>query len=347
MKVGLVGLGYWGSKILRNLVTMLGPASVVGVDDNPLRIESARRQCPGLATADSIDVLLDDPGVEAVLLATPVETHAALAERVLMANRHVFIEKPMALCTTDAERLASLAQDRGLALVVGHTFLFSPRVKMLHDLLHAGDLGRIHYMTSDRLNLGLHRSDANVIWDLAPHDLSILCHLMDEFPVSVHASAQSVLRDGIPDVAFITLTFPSGAIASVNVSWLAPRKVRNTVVVGDRGMIVYDDTQADEPIKIFDRGVETPDSPDFGENQLTYRYGATVAPHVSADEPLAIELRHFLECVQRNEPTGRDAWFGVEIVRILEAADRSWRLGGIPVPVRAEHAEVLAPSLVA
>lgn len=333
MTVALVGLGYWGAKLLRNLTVMLGPEGVLGVDRDPQRREAAAKQHPQLALAASVDEALAHDDVDSVVLATPLESHARLARQALHAGRHVLVEKPLAGSVSDALEMCQLAEDRGLNLMVGHTFLFSPRVRRVAESVHQGQLGRVHYTTSSRLALGLYRRDANVIWDLAPHDFSIVCHLLREFPVEVQTAARSLSPDGLPDVAFVNLTFPSGAIAAVAVSWIAPRKVRNTLVVGERGMIVYDDTEPDEPVKIYDRGVETVESDDFGEHQLTYRYGDTISPHVSAQEPLALELEHFFSCNRSGESCLSDGWFGLEIVRVLDAADRSWRAGGRPMTV--------------
>lgn len=333
MKVALVGLGYWGSKLLRNLEALTGPNELLAIDADLERLLAVSSAHPQVACAASMEAALSDDDVRAVLIATPLETHASLAREALNAGRHVFVEKPLAGCSADAVELAVLAERRKLTLMVGHTFLFSPRVERVAAFLRTGRMGQLHYVISSRLNLGLHRSDANVIWDLAPHDFSILFHLLEEAPVVAQTMAQSVVRPGIPDVAFINLTFPSGVIAHVTVSWLAPRKERKTVLVGQRHMTVYDDTDGDEPIKIYDKGVELPESSDFGENQLTYRYGDMVAPHVPAHEPLAVELAHFLACVEDGKRCLSDGWFGVQVVRALEAAERSWRQGGVPVEI--------------
>jgi predicted dehydrogenase len=243
------------------------------------------------------------------------------------------VEKPLTTSTDEAAGLADLADRRGLQLMVGHTFLFSPRVRWIANRLSEGGVGRVHYVASSRLNLGQHRSDANVIWDLAPHDFSIILHLLDEMPVTVQTSARSVVRDGMPEVAFIDLTFPSGVIASVAVSWLAPRKVRNMVIVGDESMVVYDDTEPDEPVKVYDKGVELEESADFGAHQLTYRYGDTIAPHIPVTEPLAEQVAHFVRCITSGDRPISDGWFGTRVVAALEAADRSWRDGGRPASV--------------
>ncbi len=333
MKVALVGLGYWGEKILRNLATLVGPRRVVGVDIRKDRLDQFRDVYPGMSFVTSFDAALDDEAVRAVVVATPVESHANLARRALAAGRHVLVEKPLAATSADARDVVKLAVEDQLTLMVGHTFLFSPRVEVMTEAIRAGHVGRINYVTTSRLNLGLYRSDINVIWDLAPHDFSIIFHVLEEFPILVQTTAQSSVRAEVPDVAFISMRFPSGGIASVTVSWRAPRKVRSAVIVGERGMIVYDDTQPDEPVKIYDRGIITTESADFGEHQLTYRYGSTVAPHVSPSEPLFLELKHFLSCAESSRSCRSDGRFGLEVVRALEAADRSWRLGGVPVGI--------------
>ena len=331
--VAVVGLGYWGPKLLRNLVTMLGPTRVVAVEARADRRREHAAGFPGVQFEEHYDEVLADPRVEAVVVATPVETHGLLARQALDAGKHVLVEKPVAGSSDEARQLAELADEKDLVLMVGHTFLFSPRVEAIRNLIDSGEMGTLQYVTSSRLNLGIHRPDANVIWDLAPHDFSIVFHLLGEFPVTLHAMAQGVVRPELPDVAFINMTFPSGAMASVSVSWLAPRKVRNTTLVGERSMVIYDDTQADEPVKIYDKGVIIPDSASFGENQLTYRTGSTVAPNISAAEPLMLELQHFLDCTTRGGAVRSDGWFGLEVVRALEAADCSWRAGGVPVDV--------------
>ncbi len=335
MKVALVGLGYWGPKLVRNLVASPEVEDLVVIDRDVDRLAATCRQFPSVIPQLRLEDALDDPEVEAVFVATPVETHAELARKSLESGRHVLVEKPLAGSASDAVELARLADSLGLRLMVGHTFLFSPRLECIADYLARGALGRVHYVTSARLNLGLHRADANVIWDLAPHDFSMLFYLLGEFPDTVQTAARGAGRPDLPDVAFINLTFPSGAIASVAVSWLAPRKVRNMVIVGEQQMIVYDDTNSDEPVKIYDQGVVLAESDSFGENQLTYRYGDTIAPHVVATEPLGREIAHFLDRLRDDEPMRSDSWFGVGIVEALSAAHQSWELGGERVEVRS------------
>ena len=263
------------------------------------------------------------------MIATPVASHAPLTTTALRGGRAVLVEKPLAGTAAEARELAELADELDLTLMVGHTFLFSPRLDVIRGYIQDGTLGPIHYATMSRFALGPYRSDVNVIWDLAPHDFSILSYLLGEFPTTVRTSGRSITRPGEPDVAFITLEFPSDVVAEVSVSWLAPRKVRNTIIVGDARMLVYDDMDADEPIKLHDKRFVLPEGDSFGEHQLTYRTGDTVAPYVSAQEPLANQLTHFLQCL-RGTPCRSDGWFGAGIVEVLEAADASYRLGGVP-----------------
>lgn len=332
MKLALVGLGYWGGKVLRNMVALLGADNVVAVDQSDALVDWAHVSYPGLVCRSSLEEALEDPDVRGVVVATPVASHAPLTALALRSGRAVLVEKPLAGNAAEARELAELADDLGLPLMVGHTFLFSPRLELIHRYVADGTLGPIHYATMARFALGPYRSDVNVIWDLAPHDFSILCHLLGEFPTTVRTSGRSITRPGSPDVAFMTLQFPSDVVAEVSVSWLAPRKVRSTIIVGESRMLVYDDMDADEPIKVHDKRFVLPEGDGFGAHQLTYRTGDTIAPYVSAQEPLSNQLRHFTECID-GAPCRSDGWFGVGIVEALEAADGSYRNGGSPVAV--------------
>lgn len=333
MRVELAGLGYWGAKLLRNLVSIVGVDGVVAVDLDPELRRRAEKSFPGLQTSPSHTEALQDDRVLASFIATPAGTHARLALEAIDAGRHVFVEKPLTSSVADAQKVVSRARRRGVLLMTGHTFLFSPAIERIVKYLEEGEVGRIHYIASSRLNLGLYREDANVVWDLAPHDFSIICRLMDDFPVLAQTAARAIVRPGIPDVAFVNLTFPSGAIASVSLSWLAPRKTRSTVIVADSKMICFDESHVDEPVKVYDRGVVVNESPEFAANSMTYRYGETVAPVISTEEPLAVELSHFLHCVRTGEPCRSDGEFGLRIVEVLAAADASWQCGGMPVAV--------------
>jgi len=335
VKFALVGNGYWGSKLLRNLVALVGGERVVVAEPSDARRAAAVASHPAIGTSRSLDEVLDDPDVGAVVLATPVTTHAELTEAALTAGRDVLVEKPLTASVATSRRLVAVAEAHGRVLMVGHTFLFSPRVQWIASYLHGGGADQIHYLTSSRLNLGIHRSDVNVIWDLAPHDFSVVFHLLGEFPVTIATSTRAIVHPGHPDTAFMNLTFPSGVIAEVAVSWLAPRKVRTLTLVADSGMLVYDDVDPEEPVKIHDRGVVIDDSADFGLHQLTYRYGDTRSPHIPVEEPLARQLAHFESAVRRRTTPISDGRFGHQVVAALEAADRSWRDGGTPAVVDA------------
>ena len=339
MKFAIVGMGYWGPNLLRNLVALVGGDRVVAIDRDTSRLATIATSYPSVECRASLELALRDPEVGAVIIATPVGTHGPLARRAIETGRHVLVEKPLASNSADAAGLVALAKRTGVSLMVGHTFLFSPRVERMAQFLRDGAAGRVQYVTSQRLNLGKHQPDVGVVWDLAPHDFSILFHLLDEFPQSIQTSGRAVVHRDVLDVAFMNLTFASGIVASVAVSWLSPRKVRNTVVVGGQRMLVYDDMDSEEPVKIYDKGVVMPDPENFGEHQLMYRYGDVLVPHIPAREPLAQELEHFIHCIETGAVCRSSGEFGLHIVEALEAAEQSWRLGGVPVAVKAtlEH----------
>jgi predicted dehydrogenase len=328
--IALIGLGYWGRKLLRNLVDVHGAEHVVIVDHDLDAVAAAARAHSGVHIAFDVDEALRDPSVMGVIIATPAIHHAPLALAALDAGKHVLVEKPMATSRADALAMLDLARQRERVLMVGHTFLFSPPVRLLRELIATGHLGAVHHLSSRRLNLGLVREDTNVIWDLAPHDFSIVVHLLGERPCLVQTAA----RNGIgntPEVAFINLTFPSGVVASVAVSWLAPRKVRDVTVVGSTRMAVFDDTSGEEPVRVFDRGILTEEGPGFADHQLTYRYGDIVSPYVAPNEPLRIQLQEFVAAMHGAAEPVSDGRLGLDIVTLLEAAERSWRENGVAV----------------
>jgi predicted dehydrogenase len=280
--------------------------------------------------------VLADATVEAIVLATPVSTHHELAAQALRAGKHVFVEKPLAASTAEALELIELAAANGLVLMPGHTFLYSPPVNLIHDLIASGDLGDIHFISTSRVNLGLHQSDTSVAWDLGPHDFSILRYWLDETPSYVSALSRCCVMPDTPDVAFINLEFPSGTIAHVELSWLAPSKLRRTTIVGSRKMVVYDDTSP-EPVRIFDSGATLPDPETFGEFTLSYRTGDIISPRVAVVEPLFAELADFCASIRSKSVPRSSAALGVEVVRIVEAVDQSLAQEGARVLV-APHA---------
>jgi predicted dehydrogenase len=266
--------------------------------------------------------VLADHQVDAVIIATPVDTHYDLAAQALEAGKHVFVEKPLASSSERADDLANMASDRGRILMCGHTFVYSPPVRAVKRMLEAGTLGDIYFISSSRVNLGLHQRDVSVIWDLGPHDFSILLYWLSEIPTSVRAIGRDSIVPGIADVAFISLTFASGIVANVELSWLAPSKLRRTVLVGSERMVIYDDG-ASEPVRLFDRGVVYRDPETFGEYHLSYRSGDILSPRIESHEPLGLELADFVGAIRAGEEMEFHTALARCVVRIVEAADQS------------------------
>jgi predicted dehydrogenase len=334
VRVGVVGLGYWGPQLVRNLVeAQFAELTWVCDERQEARAEIARRY-PSVRSASHVDELLGDSTLEAVLIATPIATHYELACRVLDAGKHAFVEKPLAASLREATDLIGRAESRGLVLMPGHTFLYSPPVQTIRELIDSGELGDIYFISSSRVNLGLHQSDASVIWDLGPHDFSILRYWTGEAPVSVSALSRSCIIPTTPDVAFINLEYASGVVAHVELSWLAPSKLRRTTIVGSQKMVVYDDTSI-EPVRVFDAGVDLPTPGSFGEYRLTYRTGDIVSPRVEVGEPLGLELRDFCAAIRTGSLPRSSAQVGLEVIRVVEAAEQSLANGGARVTVPA------------
>lgn len=331
MKVAVVGLGYWGPNHVRNLVSLESCTGVVAVDldlDKAKRVAAAHSS---ITPADELEVALADPDVEAVVLSTPVFTHGDLARRSLEAGKSVLVEKPLTTSSVEASQLLELAASKGLLITAGHTFLFSPPVVAVREMIAAGDLGELLYLQGSRVNLGIHHSDVSVLWDLAPHDLSILLDWVPERPSRVAASGRASVAGHPPDVAFLDVEFPSGFVANLHLSWLAPTKIRRMTLVGSRRMVVYEDTHPEEPVKVYDKGVDLPDPQSYGEYRLTYRTGDVVSPRIPVWEPLCRELQDFLDRVAAKEtPDAREDRV-VDIVRVIEAAEQSLARGGEPV----------------
>ena len=328
--IGVVGLGYWGPNLIRNL-SDLEVAEVRWICDlDQSRLEKYGRRYPSVSRTKDFADLLADPELEAVVIATPVSTHYPLALAALKAEKHVFIEKPLAPTVAQAVELAALATNRGLTLMPGHTFLYSPPVNMIRDLIAGGDLGDIYFISMSRVNLGLHQPDVSVAWDLGPHDFSILRYWLDETPSHLSAMSRSCILPTIPDIAFINLEYERGAIAHVELSWLAPSKLRRTTIVGSRKMVVYDDI-SNEPVRVFDSGVMLDAPQSFGEFQLSYRTGEIISPPVSPVEPLQIEMSDFCAAVRTGRPPRSSALVGVEVVRMIEAVDASLSSSGARV----------------
>jgi predicted dehydrogenase len=322
LRIAVVGLGYWGPNLVRNLHEVEEAEVAYACDLAEANLDKIRRRFPAVPLTTSYADVLGDDTVDAVAIATPVATHFALAGAALEAGKHVFIEKPLAASSEEAETLVATAAERELTLMPGHTFLYSPPVIAVKELIDRGELGEIYFISTSRVNLGLHQSDVSVIWDLGPHDFSILRYWLDDLPVAVSALTRSCIVPGVPDVAFVNMQFASGTIAHAELSWLAPSKLRRTAVVGSRKMVVYDDT-SNEPVRVFDSGVNLPDPQDFGQYKLSYRTGDIVSPAIPPVEPLASEMRDFCNAARTGAVPRSSAAIGLDVVRLVEAAEEA------------------------
>jgi predicted dehydrogenase len=334
VRIAVVGLGYWGPNLVRNINEFPGAEAVVVCDLRSDALETITRRYPAVRATTSFSEVLADDEVDAVVIATPVSRHHPMAAAALRAGKHVFVEKPLAASSREASDLIGLAERLGLVLMPGHTFLYSPPVMMIRKLIESGELGEIYFISTSRVNLGLHQPDVSVAWDLGPHDFSILRYWLGETPAYASALSRGCVIPTIPDVAFINLEFPSGTVAHVELSWLAPSKLRRTTVVGSRKMVVYDDTSA-EPVRVFDSGANVPNPETFGEYKLTYRTGDIVSPQVEVAEPLYREMEDFCAAIRTGSVPRSSSEVGLEVVRIIEAVDASLEANGSRVDVAA------------
>ncbi len=325
-------MGYWGPNLVRNLHELPEADVAFVCDTRPEALDKITVRYPTVERTLDFNGLLEDRELDAIVLATPVSSHYELAAQALRAGKHVFVEKPLATSAAEAQALSDLADELGLVLMPGHTFLYSPPVNMIRELIQSGDLGEIYSISTSRVNLGLHQSDVSVAWDLGPHDFSILRYWLDETPAYVTALSRGCIIPNTPDVAFINLEFPSRTIAHVELSWLAPSKLRRTTIIGALKMVVYDDASV-EPVRIFDSGVLLPDPETFGEYKLTYRTGDIVSPRVEATEPLLLEMVDFCQCIRTGGAPRSSQEIGTEVVRVIEAVDMSLGRGGARVEV--------------
>src|SRR6266545_2525575 len=297
VRVGVIGCGYWGPHLVRNLHDITDSELVAVSDVRPERLEYVGARYPGVRRfIDHQELLATD--VEAVVVASPIDTHYAIAREALLAGKHVLVEKPLATSVVEAAHLVALAYRQGRVLMTGHTFVYNPAVEELRRRVEAGDLGQIYYGDAARLNLGLFQRNVNVLWDLAPHDISILMHVLGQRPGVVSARGSTCVRAAVHDVCYLELHFSGGAAAHAHVSWLDPDKVRRLTLVGDRRMAVFDDVSSSAKLRIYDRGVECPVTDNYGEFELAYRHGEIVIPYIAWREPLRLECEHFLQCVR-------------------------------------------------
>ena len=332
ISVGIAGCGYWGPLLVRNFVNLPNCKVTAVCDANEARLKHVKGLYPSVTCVTDFNKLLSDFDLDAIVIATPVKSHFPLAKASLLAGKHTFIEKPMASSSAECEELINLAQARNLTLLVDHTFLYSAAVRKIVEIVEAGDIGDIRYINSRRLNLGLFQRDINVAWDLAPHDISIILHILGEFPVSVNCQGNAHVTPNIEDVTNMSLMFRHKRFATIQSSWLEPRKIREMTIVGSRRMIVYDDLQTHEKIKVYDVRVERPPHYDtFAEFQYSYHYGDSYIPHLHQEEPLKAVCQHFLECVETGVTPITSGRCGYEMVKILEAASASIKANGAPI----------------
>lgn len=328
IRIGVIGYGYWGPNIVRNFHTQEGSEVVQVADKNEKTEQRLQKAYPGIPfTTDPVQ-LLKSPKIDVVAVVTPVWTHYELAKAALENGKHVFVEKPFTCNAAQAVELIDLAERKNLQIMVDHTFLFTGAMRKIRQLVDQGELGDLYYYDSLRVNLGLFQHDVNVIWDLAPHDLSIMDHVIKEKPEAVVATGEKHLN-GVEDIAFITIYFPKKIIAHINVNWLSPVKVRTTLIGGEKKMLVWNDLEADEKIRIYDKGVSMSTHPsNLHQLLVSYRSGDMWAPQIEQIEALRAETAYFLKCIEENKKPFNDGIAGLRVVRMLEAADRSVRNRG-------------------
>lgn len=332
ISVGVVGCGYWGPNLIRNFRSLADCRLKSICDVSEDRLRHLQSLYPEVETETKFDKLLGDPNLDVIVVATSVKHHFPMAKAALLAGKHTFIEKPMASSLEQCEELCAIAKKQGLILMVGHTFLYSPAVRKIKELVDKGDVGEIRYISARRLNLGLFQKDINVAWDLAPHDISIILYIMGETPLRINCVGAAHVTPGIEDVTAMHLHFSEEKTATIQSSWLDPKKVREMTIVGSKRMIVYDDIVAQEKIKIFDVRVDRPPHYDtFAEFHYAYHYGDTYSPYIKQDEPLKTECQHFLDCIRTGKTPITSGQKGLEVVRILEASSASLKLQGGPI----------------
>jgi predicted dehydrogenase len=322
VRVGVIGYGYWGPNIVRNISSLDGCELAAVCDRSPAALKRASKAYPGVQMSTDADDILRSPDIDAVAVVTPVWTHFELAKAALENGKHVFVEKPFTSSAEQAEELIELADRKNLQVMVDHTFLFSGAVRKIRQLVGDGTIGPLYYFDSTRVNLGLFQHDVSVVWDLAPHDLSIMDYLIGVEPEAVVATGANHLN-GLADMAFITVYFPGNVIAHVNVNWLSPVKVRTTLIGGRDKMLVWNDLEPDEKIKVYDKGVDITNGQEVRELLVSYRSGDVWAPKVDGTEALKVELGYFLHCIRQNETPSNDGFAGLRVVRLLEAAEES------------------------
>src|SRR3989442_9400057 len=332
IRLGVIGYGYWGPNVVRNFQNLEEARVVAVCDQNPVALQRAKRAYPDISVTPNSSELVTSTHIDAIAVVTPVWTHFELTKASLKNGKHVFVEKPFTRTAEQAEELIELAARRNLKLMVDHTFLFTGAVQKIRQFIDDGVLGNLYYYDSTRVNLGLFQHDVDVVWDLAPHDLSIMDYLIGEKPEVVVATGEKHLN-GLLDVAFITVYFPRSIIAHINVNWLSPVKVRTTLIGGEKKMLVWNDLEADEKIKVYDKGVEATNRRGVYELLVSYRSGDMWAPKLAQTEALKTELAYFLDCILNDKRPFNDGMAGLRVVKMLEAADQSLKERGKIIPL--------------
>lgn len=332
ISIGVIGCGYWGPNLVRNFRSLPDCHVTAVCDPNEERLRHMGAVYPEIKGLADYRLLLGPGGPDAVAVAAPVKYHFQIARECLLAGKHTLVEKPMARSSAECEELIEIAARKGVTLMAGHTFLYSAAVRKIESIISSGEIGEIRCINARRLNLGLYQKDINVAWDLAPHDISIILHILKEFPAVVNCQGNAHVTPGIEDVTNMSLTFRNNHLATIQSSWLEPRKIREMTFVGTQRMIVYDDLQTSEKIRVYDTRVERPPHYDtFAEFHYSYHYGDCYIPHIKQEEPLKVECQHFLDCIATGEPPLSDGRNGLDLVRILEASSESLRANGAPV----------------
>ncbi|HEY4301494.1 MAG TPA: Gfo/Idh/MocA family oxidoreductase [Candidatus Didemnitutus sp.] len=330
--VGVVGCGYWGPNLIRNFRGLPGCRLKTICDLSEDRLKHLKGLYSELETTTRYDELIKDPEVDAIIVATAVKYHFPLAKAALDAGKHCLIEKPLAASVAECEELIETAKKKGLILMVGHTFLYSPPIRKIKEIVDHGDIGQLRYISARRLNLGLFQKDINVAWDLAPHDISIILYIMNEMPHTVNCRGGAHVTPGIEDVTTMSLTFSKERSAIIQSSWLDPKKIREMTFIGSERMIAYDDVASQEKIKIFDAKVQRPPHYDsFAEFHYAYHYGDVYSPYIKQDEPLKLECQHFLDSIKSGKAPLSSGSNGMDVVKILEAASASLKQHGAPI----------------
>jgi len=332
--IAVVGCGYWGPNLIRNFNSLAGCNVKTACDPDKARLDHMLSLYPTVNTTTEFDEVINDREIDAIAIATPVRFHFEMAQKSLEAGKHTFIEKPMASSAAECIQLITLAEKNDLTIIVGHTFIYSPPVRKIKEIIERGSLGDIQYISARRLNLGLFQTDINVTWDLAPHDISIILYIMGKGPLSVNCQGKAHVNPDIEDVTSMALNFENGGFATIQSSWLDPNKIREMTFVGSKRMLVYNDLEPAETIKIYDKRVETPPYYDtFAEFHYSYHYGDMYSPYLKQYEPLKRECQHFLDCIKTGERPESSGYEGLRVVQILEAASESLKREGAKVDI--------------